>query len=116
METELSIVIMNFNIHLVINHQLYKLKGLCSDCFHSSCGKDIRLSENPVADPGRGGIPRFVLIARLSKVEILNGSEVNSRCCVWTQLLLYKVVINLMYLSVITFQVSRRERKESEIR
>ncbi|RVW33183.1 Tubulin-folding cofactor E [Vitis vinifera] len=49
--------------------------------------KDIRLSENPVADPGRGGIPRFVLIARLSKVEILNGSE-----------------------------VSRRERKESEIR
>ncbi|KAM7279303.1 hypothetical protein ACFE04_006437 [Oxalis oulophora] len=41
--------------------------------------KDIRLSENPVADPGRGGIPRFVLIARLAKVEMLNGSEVRTR-------------------------------------
>ncbi|KAG6657042.1 tubulin-folding cofactor E isoform X1 [Carya illinoinensis] len=40
---------------------------------------DIRLSGNPVADPGQGGIPRFVLIARLSKVEILNGSEVRPR-------------------------------------
>ncbi|XP_057974807.1 tubulin-folding cofactor E isoform X2 [Malania oleifera] len=40
---------------------------------------DVRLSENPVADPGKGGIPRFVLIARLEKVEILNGSEVSSR-------------------------------------
>ncbi|PON49534.1 CAP Gly-rich domain containing protein [Parasponia andersonii] len=44
---------------------------------------DIRLSDNPVADPGRGGIPRFVLIARLSKVEILNGSEVNLVFCVF---------------------------------
>ncbi|XP_021903365.1 tubulin-folding cofactor E [Carica papaya] len=40
---------------------------------------DIRLSDNPVADPGRGGNPRFVLIARLAKVEILNGSEVSAR-------------------------------------
>ncbi|KDP45616.1 hypothetical protein JCGZ_17223 [Jatropha curcas] len=40
---------------------------------------DIRLSENPITDTGRGGIPRFVLIARLSKVEILNGSEVSPR-------------------------------------
>ncbi|KAL9232329.1 hypothetical protein vseg_007453 [Gypsophila vaccaria] len=48
---------------------------------------EVRLSENPIADPGRGGVPRFVLIARLAKVEVLNGSE-----------------------------VSRRERKESEIR
>lgn len=40
---------------------------------------DIRLSDNPIADPGRGGIPRFVLIARLAKVEILNGSEVSPR-------------------------------------
>ncbi|KNA11667.1 hypothetical protein SOVF_133110 [Spinacia oleracea] len=48
---------------------------------------DVRLSENPISDPGRGGIPRFVLIARLAKVEVLNGSE-----------------------------VSYRERKESEIR
>ncbi|KAL6297248.1 tubulin-folding cofactor E [Prunus yedoensis var. nudiflora] len=40
---------------------------------------DIRLSENPVADPGQGGIPRFVLVARLAKVEMLNGSEVSSR-------------------------------------
>ncbi|XP_022152477.1 tubulin-folding cofactor E [Momordica charantia] len=40
---------------------------------------DIRLSENLIADPGRGGIPRYVLIARLSKVQIINGSEVTPR-------------------------------------
>lgn len=40
---------------------------------------DVRLSENPVADPGQGGIPRFVLVARLAKVKMLNGSEVTSR-------------------------------------
>ncbi|XP_008445987.2 tubulin-folding cofactor E isoform X1 [Cucumis melo] len=40
---------------------------------------DIRLSENPIADPMRGGIPRYVLIARLSKIQIINGSEVTPR-------------------------------------
>ncbi|KAB2628672.1 tubulin-folding cofactor E [Pyrus ussuriensis x Pyrus communis] len=40
---------------------------------------DIRLSDNPVADPGQGGFPRFDLVARLAKVEMLNGSEVSSR-------------------------------------
>lgn len=40
---------------------------------------DIRLSENPIADPRKGGVPRFVLIARLAKVEILNGSQVSPR-------------------------------------
>ncbi|KAJ7982715.1 Tubulin-folding cofactor E [Quillaja saponaria] len=40
---------------------------------------DIRLSENPIADPGRGGIPRFVLVARLGKIQMLNGSEVSPR-------------------------------------
>ncbi|GAV68308.1 hypothetical protein CFOL_v3_11811 [Cephalotus follicularis] len=40
---------------------------------------DIRLSENPIADAGRGGVARFFLIARLAKVEILNGSEVSIR-------------------------------------
>ncbi|XP_022886290.1 tubulin-folding cofactor E isoform X1 [Olea europaea var. sylvestris] len=40
---------------------------------------DIRLSENPIADIGKGGVPRFVLIARLAKVETLNGSEVSPR-------------------------------------
>ncbi|XP_047173440.1 tubulin-folding cofactor E isoform X2 [Vigna umbellata] len=40
---------------------------------------DIRLSENPITDPRRGGVPRFVLIARLAKVQILNGSEVTPR-------------------------------------
>ncbi|RRT82370.1 hypothetical protein BHE74_00024092 [Ensete ventricosum] len=48
---------------------------------------DIRLSENPIVDPSKGGLPRFVLIARLAKIKMLNGSE-----------------------------VSQRERKESEIR
>ncbi|XP_010246137.1 PREDICTED: tubulin-folding cofactor E isoform X2 [Nelumbo nucifera] len=40
---------------------------------------DIRLSDNPIADPGKGGIPRFFLIARLARVQILNGSEVSPR-------------------------------------
>ncbi|KAG8378536.1 hypothetical protein BUALT_Bualt08G0147200 [Buddleja alternifolia] len=40
---------------------------------------DIRLSDNPVADLGKGGVPRFVFIARLAKIEILNGSEVSPR-------------------------------------
>ncbi|GMJ11703.1 PFIFFERLING, TUBULIN-FOLDING COFACTOR E [Hibiscus trionum] len=40
---------------------------------------DIRLSDNPITDPGRGGLPRYVLIARLAKVEMLNGSEISSR-------------------------------------
>ncbi|XP_027092238.1 tubulin-folding cofactor E [Coffea arabica] len=40
---------------------------------------DIRLSENPVSDTGKDGVPRFVLIARLANVKILNGSEVSPR-------------------------------------
>lgn len=40
---------------------------------------DVRLSDNPIADPAKGGAPRFVLVARLGKVEILNGSEVSPR-------------------------------------
>ncbi|KAG8084629.1 hypothetical protein GUJ93_ZPchr0010g8990 [Zizania palustris] len=40
---------------------------------------DVRLSDNPIADPAKGGAPRFVLIARLGKVKILNGSEVSPR-------------------------------------
>ncbi|KAJ0977230.1 hypothetical protein J5N97_012704 [Dioscorea zingiberensis] len=39
----------------------------------------VRLSENPIADPVKGGLPRFVLVARLGKVKILNGSEISSR-------------------------------------
>ncbi|XP_008775749.2 tubulin-folding cofactor E isoform X2 [Phoenix dactylifera] len=40
---------------------------------------DIRLSENPIVDPAQGGVPRFVLVARLAKAKILNGSEVSPR-------------------------------------
>ncbi|GMI85088.1 PFIFFERLING, TUBULIN-FOLDING COFACTOR E [Hibiscus trionum] len=36
---------------------------------------DIRLSENPIAYSRRGGLLRFALIARLAKVEMLNGSK-----------------------------------------
>ena len=35
--------------------------------------KDVRLSDNPIADPAKSGAPRFVLVARLGKVGILNG-------------------------------------------
>ncbi|CAH9122536.1 unnamed protein product [Cuscuta epithymum] len=40
---------------------------------------DVRLSENPVADPEKCGMPRYVLVARLAGVKILNGSEVSIR-------------------------------------
>ncbi|XP_045806398.1 tubulin-folding cofactor E [Trifolium pratense] len=40
---------------------------------------DIRLSGNPITDSTKGGVPRFVLIARLAKIQILNGSEITSR-------------------------------------
>lgn len=40
---------------------------------------DVRISDNPIADPSKGGAPRFVLVARLGKVKILNGSEVSAR-------------------------------------
>ncbi|CAN0928032.1 Tubulin-folding cofactor E [Linum grandiflorum] len=40
---------------------------------------DIRISENPITEPTSGGIPRYVLVARLSKVELLNGSEIRAR-------------------------------------
>ncbi|KAA3487081.1 tubulin-folding cofactor E isoform X2 [Gossypium australe] len=47
---------------------------------HESCEESyFPLSDNPIADPGRGGLPRFVLIARLAKVEMLNGSEISAR-------------------------------------
>ncbi|KAL9320647.1 hypothetical protein ACSQ67_012486 [Phaseolus vulgaris] len=57
---------------------------LCSTGFNSNYSslitmKDIRLSENPITDSRKGGVPRFVLIARLAKVQILNGSEVTPR-------------------------------------
>ncbi|RZC59368.1 hypothetical protein C5167_006672 [Papaver somniferum] len=38
--------------------------------------KDIRHSENPFTGTSKGGIPRFMLIACLAKIEILNGIEV----------------------------------------
>ncbi|EFJ23244.1 hypothetical protein SELMODRAFT_175129 [Selaginella moellendorffii] len=37
---------------------------------------EVRLSENPIADTSKGGAPRYVLVARLSKITVLNGSEV----------------------------------------
>ncbi|TVU18414.1 hypothetical protein EJB05_34510, partial [Eragrostis curvula] len=40
---------------------------------------DVRLSDNPIADPAKGGATRFVLVARLGKVKTLNGSEVSPR-------------------------------------
>lgn len=40
---------------------------------------DTRLSENPITDSRGGGVPRFVLIARLAKIQIFNGSEVTPR-------------------------------------
>ncbi|CAD6333663.1 unnamed protein product [Miscanthus lutarioriparius] len=41
--------------------------------------RDVRLSDNPIADPAKSGAPRFVLVARVGKVGILNGSEISPR-------------------------------------
>ncbi|KAK8651602.1 hypothetical protein V6N13_141199 [Hibiscus sabdariffa] len=35
--------------------------------------------ERQQADPGIGDLPRFALIARLAKVEMLNGSKIRAR-------------------------------------
>ncbi|MED6109337.1 hypothetical protein PIB30_032559 [Stylosanthes scabra] len=40
---------------------------------------ETRLSENPITDSTSGGVPRFVLIARLAKIKVFNGSEVTPR-------------------------------------
>ncbi|KVH88820.1 CAP Gly-rich domain-containing protein [Cynara cardunculus var. scolymus] len=39
---------------------------------------DIRCSENPATDPRRGGIARYVLIARLAKVEVCTPGNVKA--------------------------------------
>lgn len=41
--------------------------------------RDVRLSDNPISSPTKGGALRYILIARLSKVTMLNGSEVKQR-------------------------------------
>ncbi|KAH9323023.1 hypothetical protein KI387_017662 [Taxus chinensis] len=40
---------------------------------------EVRLSDNPISDPTKGGASRYILIARLSKIVMLNGSEVKLR-------------------------------------
>ncbi|KAG4956438.1 hypothetical protein JHK85_042818 [Glycine max] len=55
--------------------KLYLNRNCLSSLFYPDNGG--RLSDNPITDSGRGGVPRFVLIARLAKVQILNGSEVS---------------------------------------
>ncbi|GER27598.1 tubulin-specific chaperone E [Striga asiatica] len=40
---------------------------------------ETRLSGNPVTDLGKGGVPRFVFVARLAYIMILNGSEISPR-------------------------------------
>ncbi|KAG5116299.1 hypothetical protein JHK84_042412 [Glycine max] len=57
--------------------KLYLNRNCLSSLFYPDNGG--RLSDNPITDSGRGGVPRFVLIARLAKVQILNGSEVTPR-------------------------------------
>eukprot|EP00249_Psilotum_nudum_P006771 c20044_g1_i1 orf=398-2047(-) len=40
---------------------------------------EVRLSENPITDLSVGGASRYMLIARLAKITMLNGSEVKQR-------------------------------------
>lgn len=59
-------------------------------------------------------MPRFVLIARLAKVETLNGSQVNSSYS--TDSFLQAFEVAQVFHAFFFFQVSPRERKDSEIR
>uniref|UniRef100_A0A0D9WBT8 CAP-Gly domain-containing protein n=2 Tax=Leersia perrieri TaxID=77586 RepID=A0A0D9WBT8_9ORYZ len=63
---------------LLGSNQIDELLSIDSLNFFPSL-TDVRLSDNPIADPAKGGVPRFVLIARLGKVKVLNGSEVSLR-------------------------------------
>mgnify|MGYP006950789621 FL=1 len=38
--------------------------------------QEVRLSDNPLTDLNAGGAPRYLLVARLRNISILNGSEV----------------------------------------
>ncbi|MCO5609283.1 hypothetical protein L7F22_063509 [Adiantum nelumboides] len=40
---------------------------------------EIRLSNNPLTDLHAGGAPRFLLVARLANISVLNGSEIRQR-------------------------------------
>ncbi|OVA14550.1 CAP Gly-rich domain [Macleaya cordata] len=68
---------------------------------------DIRLSENPIADTGKGGIPRFMLIARLEKVEILNGSEVDIKTL---------SILNFLFCRYVRFVMTKMQDKLEEIK
>eukprot|EP00250_Pteridium_aquilinum_P007031 c16829_g1_i2 orf=48-1721(+) len=41
--------------------------------------KEVRLSDNPLTDLNAGGAPRFLLVARLANILVLNGSEIRQR-------------------------------------
>ncbi|KAI5065360.1 hypothetical protein GOP47_0020055 [Adiantum capillus-veneris] len=40
---------------------------------------EVRLSDNPLTDLHVGGAPRFLLVARLANILVLNGSEIKQR-------------------------------------
>ncbi|XP_004486440.1 tubulin-folding cofactor E-like isoform X1 [Cicer arietinum] len=60
---------------------------------------DIRLSGNPITDATRGGVPRFGLIARLAKVQILNGSEITSRERKDSEIRYVRLVVSKLHVS-----------------
>lgn len=41
--------------------------------------KEVRLSDNPLTDLNAGGAPRYLLVARLANISVLNGSEIRQR-------------------------------------
>ncbi|CAJ1962882.1 unnamed protein product [Sphenostylis stenocarpa] len=70
--------------HLRCLEKLYLNKNCLNTLFYPDNdgqyeSEDVRLSENPITDSRKGGVSRFVLIARLAKLQILNGSEVTPR-------------------------------------
>lgn len=68
----------NLQVLLLGSNEIYEFSSVDSLNLFPSL-MDVRLSDNPIADPVKGGAPRFVLVARLGKIKILNGSEVSPR-------------------------------------
>ena len=104
-----------FLFHWFILEQVFTDGRFYSNYLCSITMKDIRLSDNPITDSGRGGVPRFVLIARLAKIQILNGSEVWQKyLCCWFAYFVYSLTKCNIFVSVLPFRLLLAKGKQRE--
>jgi len=101
-----SPILFVFLFHWFILEQIFTDGRFYSNYLCLITMKDIRLSDNPITDSGRGGVPRFVLIARLAKIQILNGSEVWQKylCCLFAYFV-YSLTKCNIFVSVLPFRL-----------